>query len=917
MAVGTAGFSRGNFTAGFGRRRRAAPFNPGAFGTVSFWYRAEGANVTPAFPADGAVVTAVNDKGAANNDGTASGTDGPTYQAGEVAGKDCLRFDASNDVVTTGVSCTDSYTVVVVCKVAAGNGVVVDVDSGFRCYLGANYGGGVRLFINGSDSANVGSGPGAGAWAVVWGSLATTACKAGYEYPLGSASASGSGTPSGAANFRVGNAANADVAEVVVYQPALSDADRAAVVSGLAGNYGLQDQTADLMFDPTITPASTTTYNPATRSDTGGTRLCYKALAAAISAVQTGGTVNVREGTHFLPAGGGGTCLTVNAKQVRLYSYDGEERATLTYDAADPPVVESGAGSGHLITVNGTGAGLHLVGLRLVGLLGRGMPYGLGNVTDQSATISHNTAGHLRIDRCWFYQFNHGNIKHGMAVTAASWIRECGFCGGGYSQRDHHLYPNVPFTHTDGIDCAGNFFFGASGWGCHLYSGTAGWRVRDNLIAFNGGFFHPSLEGSGGLLLSGPTSGNPVNKVVHNIIWRNACQCLQLWNSVPDETSGNTFANNLIDEAWAGSFGELTKGGGSDTFSNTVATNDRGTLQTGAFTTMWNAGGGTTDITGTNRFCTGSVNPTRPAEFAPSSSYNGLSAGTDQGTLSDQGLSVVTEGGKQRPRLVTMPATPHVGAFAAAASDPGTANSLHDLWELDARASVASDCYQNHAGPAPVGASPVTAAGQSAGWVIDRSPAGYRDPSQGVTANRPTWESNGLAGGTGKFFYVRGLSLIAAWEAYAVVVRAAGEQVTVLGSNDYLTDTALDTNDYSVFWDVVLSVNSSNQVIVSDGTNTASVAYTGGTGLALLHLWRTAAGAAINVEATGMSATTLTGGASVGRLIFHTMLGSPARGEWMAANARVQRVSVWNRTLTSGERTAFQATINTDHGVTL
>ena len=1013
MPVGTAGFSRGNFTAGFGRRRRApsgtAPTvtavtpaslqrgelrwftvtgtgflatsaasmgaetttlatayvsptelrvrcqvsesaaagnrtvtvtNPGASPgtlaaawavssfdlmaepTLRFANWAAAADLVKAGggspAADGDAVEQVLDAGPGNNDGQvqAAAADRCVWrQNGVAAGRHAIEGSDGSEHYYQNNAPGESVTVACLVRRDSGSdefvwgdfqryGLYDQQSAGVRFRVGKD-GGSLNVF------ASLAPVPAAGAWHAVLGSFngPGTDVIVRVESPAGVLSAAepfGAGTvtaPLGNTYFPwlVGRFVGP-----FEFAGGRGEATERAILKQLAVHAGCQKVDNSVVWvDPAIGADITNgAYNPAAHDDTGAAGNAYRTFAAAHAAVDSSAgpaVILLREGQYTPAAGGAYQAFLIDKPNVAARAYNGEA-VTWGPDAASPPV--SGAGDGAVVYVGATGVTLD--GITVVGTLGRGQH--LSGTTDEAVTVRIATAAtDFTCRRCELYQGNHGAFKHAPTTFGAHVFEELIIGGAGFMQRDHGWYTNSAFT--GGITVRGCHIFGVTGYGMHHYDATGAFgnlKFYANLTARCGGYYHPTLPASGGILVSGKGC-----VLANNTDFESRVNgCLSIWNTVNDGFADNTIANNVFAAGHALNFGDVADGGGNFDWGTgiVVATNFKNSIQS-ALQAAWDAAGGTTDASGTPGFRTQA--PTSAAELAPVTAGNLAGAGTAQSSPYNVGLDPT----QTKPRLIAMPATPHKGCFASAAT-AAAGDTLSQWLEMDVNAKAMGNCYQNHLGPHGVPPAPVTAAGQSVGWATDSGWATHRDPTQMTAANRPTWEARGLVGGTSKYAYIRGLSLVTAWEIYAVVTRGAAELLTLFGSNDHQTGPP-DVNDYSVIWDAWLGISAANNVTVSDGTNVATVAYTGSAGKVLWHFWRTGAGAAINFEATGMAATTLTGGAAVVRPVYRMILGSLALGQWSDANAGVERLIVWNRTLSAGERTAKQAEISATHGVTL
>lgn len=215
-------------------------FNPGSVSGLALWFKADAGTSTTT---NGAAISQWNDQsGNARHVAQATGANQPTYQENVVNGRPVVRFDGTNDYLeATGFTLTQPNTMFVVAKPAnvASNGKnVVDgvttrnaVTIGTTPKIGLNAGSDVNSTLD---------------WTVAF-QLVTAVFNGASSLVRRNGVASAAVNPGTAslAGIRIGtfNGSlamwNGDVAEVLVYNAALSTVDRDAVESHLTSKYAI------------------------------------------------------------------------------------------------------------------------------------------------------------------------------------------------------------------------------------------------------------------------------------------------------------------------------------------------------------------------------------------------------------------------------------------------------------------------------------------------------------------------------------------------------------------------------------------------------------------------------------------------------------------------------------------------------
>lgn len=237
-------------------RALAAAFTPSQITGLALWLKADAITGL----SDGDAITAWTDSSDNGNNAT-QGTAGvqPTYSTGIVNGKPVARFDGGDRLINTAASITADHTAFVVGCVTGGSGYQRMLH--FGASGPATSGGDFRLFfgaINGNFATFWGTATGA-AWNDT---AANTPTQSVTNFSILTAKRDGAvGTP-----YKNGTAQNAknsigtrtstgyavgasaaesiqwligDIAEVIIYDSALSDANRQAVEAYLSAKYGI------------------------------------------------------------------------------------------------------------------------------------------------------------------------------------------------------------------------------------------------------------------------------------------------------------------------------------------------------------------------------------------------------------------------------------------------------------------------------------------------------------------------------------------------------------------------------------------------------------------------------------------------------------------------------------------------------
>ena len=296
-------------------------------------------------------------------------------------------------------------------------------------------------------------------------------------------------------------------------------------------------------MDKTVTN-ETTTYNPDTRLETGGTYPVYKTVNHGIAGVDAGGTVNVRTGIYYELAQAD-TAYKI-AKNMTIQAYN-SEAVTLTYPADNPPIYGDGPDYGFLVSV---WANVTLDGIVFIGMRDEGEQSGGYDVT-----LGITQYGQGTIKNCTFRKAGHAAIKY--AATAGNVIIEKNiFEDTGHTALDHHIYISEGSAeiHTT---IRHNVFDGAAGYGIHLYD-----RNPQNVDIYGNVIIN---NGNGGILLGG-TGHNVVNNTICN---NSGYGGIVFWK---EECAGNVVKNNII----RGNSPDILM---DDAGANTVGYNNKHTLE--------------------------------------------------------------------------------------------------------------------------------------------------------------------------------------------------------------------------------------------------------------------------------------------------------------------------------------------------
>lgn len=208
-------------------------FSPSDLTGLKLWLKADALALSDTDP-----VSTWTDSSGSGNDATGTSTARPLYRTGIIGGKPAVRFDGSNDILTTTYVFAHTYT------------IFVAYNRSTNCPVGAGGIGGTgmlwRSALIWSDvsqpTANLSSTPFTGAWsyiAVTFSGLTNGAWLNGSNILSSSASPSSDST----AAFQLGNSfdgySSCDIAEVIVYNSVLGTTDRQSVEGYLHTKYGI------------------------------------------------------------------------------------------------------------------------------------------------------------------------------------------------------------------------------------------------------------------------------------------------------------------------------------------------------------------------------------------------------------------------------------------------------------------------------------------------------------------------------------------------------------------------------------------------------------------------------------------------------------------------------------------------------
>lgn len=286
-------------------------------------------------------------------------------------------------------------------------------------------------------------------------------------------------------------------------------------------------------------------YNPATRSSTGGTDAGFPSVNAALDNVLSGGTVYVRAGT-YQELHQTDRCYNI-VRPVTIQAYNGET-AILTYPPGNPPLTAAGE-YGYIIKHNNN---VILDGLTIIGTYDEGDSVS----QDTDVSVSIGTSGHGIIKNCTFQKWGHAAIKYGVIAGTVT-IENNVFQAGGFTTRDHHIY----ISGGDTTLISGNSFAGATGWGVHLYSYANNVTVTGNTITANYGGIVVTGEGHiiDGNTITDNIGGNGIYffhyglsnlTVTDNIMSGNTNYDMKLDASVGEGFTNCTFSGNTGSKNW-------------------------------------------------------------------------------------------------------------------------------------------------------------------------------------------------------------------------------------------------------------------------------------------------------------------------------------------------------------------------------
>lgn len=303
-----------------------------------------------------------------------------------------------------------------------------------------------------------------------------------------------------------------------------------AEIGGTAKFLGTGGAINQLYVDPLLATSSTGTYSIANRNGSGTDGIAYKSLADAIPALNAGGTILLRSGTHtaITDFGGGSQCCFWINKALTIQNYNGEA-ATLTYPAGTPPLIGSDYGP----IIYATVGSWTLDGVTVSGTRPLGDSPGGGD-TDVNIQFGA-TIGDMTIRRCTITNAGHAGIKF-QATSGQVLVERNHFGTTGFTGRDHHVY-----AHDGNATYPAIFRFNemtaASGYALHWYDQAVNMQAYGNIIHHCGGNYTP--VGGGGILMSG-TGHTVINNTIADctgyggiVFWKNAA-------------GGNTVKNNIV-----------------------------------------------------------------------------------------------------------------------------------------------------------------------------------------------------------------------------------------------------------------------------------------------------------------------------------------------------------------------------------
>lgn len=212
---------------------------PSDIAGLKLWLKADA--ITGLADAD-PVTTWPDSSGLGHDVGQATAAKKPTYQTNEINGKPVVRFDAVDDFLGNAtLVVAQPLTIVVVERAAVANHLGNFIDGSVRCILGHSslvyrlYAGGAGSIEGGTTdtSAHSMSGHFNGASSEMWkdGTSIATGDPGTLAYPAGYKIGS---DHNGADQFF-----NGDIAEVIIYDSALSAADRNALGGYIQTKYGI------------------------------------------------------------------------------------------------------------------------------------------------------------------------------------------------------------------------------------------------------------------------------------------------------------------------------------------------------------------------------------------------------------------------------------------------------------------------------------------------------------------------------------------------------------------------------------------------------------------------------------------------------------------------------------------------------
>ncbi|MGH2359749.1 MAG: LamG-like jellyroll fold domain-containing protein [bacterium] len=233
----------------------SAAFSPDQVSGLILWLKADSLALN-----DGDAVTTWADSSSSANDVTqATAANKPTLQTNEINGKPVVRFDDVNDRLGRADDAdfdfgSGNFSVFAVAKPTGSRGAIICKD---------NYQGADGFYVKCADNGEIGSGT---LWFAYWNGSTTVsmgavdtafhqlaAIREGtganqvklYLDKTNSANTTDARTLSNALELRVGSAVNnadffgGDIAEILVYNSALSTADRQSVETYFSSKYGI------------------------------------------------------------------------------------------------------------------------------------------------------------------------------------------------------------------------------------------------------------------------------------------------------------------------------------------------------------------------------------------------------------------------------------------------------------------------------------------------------------------------------------------------------------------------------------------------------------------------------------------------------------------------------------------------------